>query len=174
MALGDCGSTSGYFEMLDNYTIRYILHLNHLVLMCRAREACKLFAALLERPGSQKANNLLEEGSKAGDKDVCRLAKQCGATDFLSMLYCTASNGHDGVCRLAKEWGITNYFGMLGAAAEGGHEGVCRLAKEWGATNFDWMLVNAAREGHEGLCRLAKEWGANDLPTAKNHLAIMK
>lgn len=35
----------GYFDLLDVYTIRFILRINHPTLMCDAREACRLFAS---------------------------------------------------------------------------------------------------------------------------------
>jgi hypothetical protein len=80
-------------------------------------------------------------------QSLCRFLMESSMTGDIEM------------CRLAKEWGATNWNGMLKCAALGGHEHLCRLAKEWGATKWNWMMSGAAEGGHEHLCRLAKEWG---------------
>src|SRR3972149_6243760 len=61
-------------------------------------------------------------------------------------------HGNPELCRFAKECGATNFNKMLIKATEMGNESLCRLAIEFGATNFNKMLIKATRWGKESMC----------------------
>ena len=99
------------------------------------RATSRAFRDAIPRPSPNpiRPNDLLILATKEGNKPLCILAHNKGATIYNDMLYGAAANGKEHFCRLAKEWGATNYDDMLCFAAFYGHEHLCRLAREWGA-----------------------------------------
>lgn len=73
------------------------------------------------------ADRLLEQSAGAGDQDLCRLAKENGATDFDAMLRAAVMDGHRELCVLAREWGAEPEQDLLD---EGARESVWTRDRE--------------------------------------------
>ena len=86
---------------------------------------------------------ILDIAGLHGNPELCRFAKECGATNFNKMLIKATEMGNESLCRLAIEFGATNVNDMLIRATLKGNESLCRLAKELGATNFDKPFIPA-------------------------------
>jgi hypothetical protein len=156
------GAAEATLDTLPNEIIQMILSMGHPILMCRAREVCRLFRWLLPRPQKITPDGLLREGARLENEDVCLFAKEHGATAFNEMLKRSTIDGSLPMCLLALKFGASNVNEMARCACSTGHLHLCRLAKDYGATEFDQILAAAAYEGDIDLCVLAKSWGATN------------
>jgi len=116
-------------------------------------------------------NELLIHGAAIGDKKVCILARDQGATDFSLMLKFGAYNGYREICELAREWMLaanqdptSDIDMMLKCGAYNGHREICGLACEWGAMS-ELALVGAAAGGQLKLCEMIMCHSLAEFPT---------
>lgn len=124
------------------------------------RETSKRFAHVIACPSAYSPDQLLIIGASKGDKILCQVAKNRGATNLAGMLFQAALCNHLEICLLAKEWGACNFDTMLEGAARSGIIDLCSLAHDWGAKCYDSMLKEATWQGHTNICLLAIKWGA--------------
>jgi hypothetical protein len=74
---------------------------------------------------------MIMAAARVGDKEFLLHEADARKRRANWVLIGAAVGGHEDLCRLAREWGATDVCMMLIGAAEGGHEHLCRLAKEW-------------------------------------------
>ncbi len=166
---------------------------------------CRNWHDLIKRYTPELAvssNDLLVHAAKNGYRNLLKLAKQRGATDFDGAMYIAATGGNIDLMKLLRDWIITHFMDqitvithknniiarckkllegrytltdfnyILYGAAKGGNIDCMKLAKKWGATHFDFALHGAAEKGQIECLKLLKKWGATKFNSPLRDAAI--